>query len=160
MSKISNQVPDNIKDLMINNILLLIPLFTYIVFKFLKEKFFEGQVIQYIELFHMLLGLTIAYSITLKNICGKKNNSNILKPLQYALIVILIINMITMFNPCKEYMTYMQSNMLFTILLIITFNVINFIITRQKDKYCKNDNKFIILFLIMLNIGLIYMKNV
>jgi hypothetical protein len=58
-------------------------------------------------------------------------------------------------------MTYMQSNMFFTILLIITFNVVNFLITREKDKYCKkDDNKFIILFLIMLNIGLIYMKNV
>lgn len=161
MSKISNKVPDNIKDLMTSNISLLIPLFTYIVFKFLKDKFFEGQVIQYIELFHMLIGLTIVYSITLKNICGKKNNSIILKPLQYALIVILIINMISMFNPCREYMTYMQSNMFFTILLIITFNVVNFLITREKDKYCKkDDNKFIILFLIMLNIGLIYMKNV
>ena len=161
MSKISNKVPDNIKDLIISNFSLVIPLFTYIIFKFLKEKFFEGQVIQYIELFHMILGLIIVYSITLKNICGEKNKSVVLKPLQFALIVIFIINMINMFNPCREYMTYMQSNMFFTILLIIIFNVINFLLIRGKDKYCKkNDNKFIILFLIVLNVGLIYMKNV
>jgi hypothetical protein len=161
MAKVSTKIPDNIKELIINNIALLIPLFTYIVFKFLKEKFFEGQVIQYIELFHMLLGLTIVYVITLKNICDKKNNSVILKPFQYALIVIFIVNIINMFNPCKESMTYGQSNMFFTVVLIIIFNIFNFLLTKEKDKYCKKeDNKFIILFLIMLNIALIYMKNV
>lgn len=158
MAKSTNK-SSNMKDLIINNFSLVIPLVTYIVFKYFKEKFFEGKVIHFIELFHMIVGLTLVYSITLKNICDNKNSSVILKPIQYALILSLIINIINMLNPCKKYMTNMQSNILIAIVLIILFNAINFYITSQKDKHCKKqDNKFVVVFLLMLNIGLIYMK--
>ena len=158
-SKSSNKSSSPIKELIINNASLIIPIFTYAVFKYFTNKVFVGKQIQYIKLFHMIVALTLVYSITLKNICGQTNNSVIMKPLQFALIVYLIMKLINMFNPCREYMTPMQENILFSLLLVIIFNLINYFISKQKDNYCKKeDNKFVVIFLIMVHVGLIYMK--
>jgi hypothetical protein len=157
MAKSDNKSP-GVKELILNNILLLAPLFTYMVFKYFKENFFEGYAIQIIEFFFMIVVLTLVYSFTLKNICGKTNKSAIIKPLQHALILSFILKIINIFNPCKEYMTNMQANIFFGVLLITIFNVINYFLSKEKDNCKKEENNIVVIFLLILHAGLIYMK--
>ena len=160
ISKLTAKVPETAKDYIINNMYLVLPIFTFLVFNFFKDNFFEGYAINFIELFHMIIATTLVFSLTLKNICEKSydpTENTLQHPLKYALILLFIVNLFNTLNPCKQYMTYTQSNLFFLVLLIFTFNVINYIINKKKIDYCKNeDNKVIIFFLLLLHIGLIY----
>ena len=159
-SKLTAKVPETTKDYIINNIYLVLPIFTFVVFNFFKDNFFEGYAISFIELFHMIIATTLVFSLTLKNLCEKSydaTENGLQHPLKYSLILLFIINLFNALNPCKQYMTYTQSNLFFLVLLVFTFNIINYLVNKNKDTYCKNeDNKVIIIFLLILHIGLIY----
>ena len=145
-----------------NNILLFIPIFTYIVFNFLRENFFEGYVIRYIELFHMIISTVLVFTLTMKNYCGASYDPTIgffQHPIKYALGLIFIINLFSIFNPCKQYMTFSQSNLFFLLILFITFNGMNYYFNKRKDEFCaESDNKVTVFFLLLLNVGLIYIS--
>jgi hypothetical protein len=144
-----------------NNLTLVLPIFTYLIFNFFKKYFFEGYLINFVELFYMIMTTTIVYCLTLTNICGVTYNPgkySLQHPLRYALILLFIINLINIINPCKKYMTYPQSNFLFIILLLIIFNVINYIISKNKDTCKIENNNMIVLILLAFNIGLVYIN--
>jgi hypothetical protein len=141
-----------------NNLYLILPIFTYIIFNFFKNNFFEGYAINFIELFYMIITLILVFIVTLKKICGKSYNAseNLLdQPSKYALILLFIVNLLNIFNPCKQYITYTQATILYSILLIFIFNIISHFI--NKNKSCKNESsKIINIVLLIFNIGLIY----
>jgi len=145
-----------------NNLFLIFPIFTYIVFNFLKENFFEGYAIRYIELFHMLISTVLVFTLTMKNYCGASydpTNGFFQHPTKYALGLLFIINLFSIFNPCKQYMTFAQSNLFFLLILFITFNGMNYYFNKRKDEFCaESDNKVTVFFLLLLNVGLIYIS--
>jgi hypothetical protein len=145
-----------------NNLFLIFPIFTYIVFNFLKENFFEGYAIKYIELFHMIISTVLVFTLTMKNYCGKSydpTNGFFQHPTKYALGLLFIINFFSIFNPCKQYMTFAQSNLFFLLVLFIAFNGMNYYFNKRKDEFCtESDNKVSVFFLLLLNIGLIYIS--
>ena len=145
-----------------NNLFLIFPIFTYIVFNFLKENFFEGYAIRYIELFHMVISTVLVFTLTMKNYCGVSydpTNGFFQHPTKYALGLLFIINLFSIFNPCKQYMTFAQSNLFFLLILFITFNGMNYYFNKRKDEFCaESDNKVTVFFLLLLNVGLIYIS--
>jgi len=157
---ISEGTNDIIKLYIRNNLLLIFPIFTYIVFNFFKENFFEGYAIRYIELFHMIISSILVFTLTMKNHCGNSYDPTIgffQQPTKYALGLLFIINLFSIFNPCKQYMTFAQSNLFFLLILFITFNGMNYYLNKRKDELCsKSDNKVMVFFLLLLNVALIY----
>jgi hypothetical protein len=157
---ISKGTNDIIKLYIRNNLLLIFPIFTYIVFNFFKENFFEGYAIRYIELFHMIISSILVFTLTMKNHCGNSYDPTIgffQQPTKYALGLLFIINLFSIFNPCKQYMTFAQSNLFFLLILFITFNGMNYYLNKRKDELCsESDNKVMVFFLLLLNVALIY----
>lgn len=145
-----------------NNLFLIFPIFTYIVFNFLSENFFEGYAIKYIELFHMTISTVLVFTLTMKNYCGASydpTNGFFQQPTKNALGLLFIVSLFSIFNPCKQYMTFAQSNMFFILILLIVFNGMNYYFNKRKDEFCStSDNKVIVLFLLLLNIGLVYVS--
>ena len=158
-AEVAKEEVDTAKIYIINNMFLIFPIFTYIVFNFLKENFFEGYAIRYIELFHMAISTVLVFTLTMKNYCGSSydpTNGFFQHPTKYALGLLFIINLFSIFNPCKQYMTFAQSNLFFLLILFITFNGMNYYFNKRKDEFCTDsDNKVTVFFLLLLNIGLI-----
>ena len=114
-----------------NNLKLILPIFTYIIFNFFKENFFEGYAINFIEMFYMIITTTIVFSLTLKNTCGQSydtTNNSFQQPLLCSLVLLFGVYLFNIFNPCKQYMTYSQSNLFFLLLIIFGFNLMNYYI--------------------------------
>ncbi len=153
---------DTIKLYISNNLLLIFPIFTYIIFNFFKENFFEGYAIKFIELFHMTVSTVLVFTLTMKNYCGNTYDPTtgfFQQPTKYALGLLFIINLFSIFNPCKQYMTFSQSNLFFLLVLFIAFNGINYYLNKRKDELCvESDNKVIVSFLLLLNVALIYIS--
>ncbi len=151
---------DNVKMYITNNLLLFFPIFTYIIFNFFKENFFEGYSIKFIELFHMIISTVLVFTLTMKNHCGANydpTNGFFQQPVKYALGLLFIVNLFNIFNPCKQYMTFAQSNIFFLLVLFITFNGMNYYFNKRKDEFCsESDTKVMSLFLLLLNVALIY----
>jgi len=143
------------KKYLYNNIALLLPIITFVIFNFFKENFFEGTTIKFIELFYMIIMTTVVFNYSLKNIdasCATYNNS-----LKYALVLVFIANLFTVINPCRQYMTFAQLNLFYMLLLVLGYNLLNYFIEKNKESYCKaDDNKFVLLFLFVLHFGIIY----
>jgi hypothetical protein len=146
---------------MLNNLILVLPIFTYLIFNFFKQYFFEGYLINFVELLYMIITTTFVYCISLTGTCGSTYNPgkfSLEHPLRYALILLFIINLFNIINPCRKYMTFLQSNFLFIFLFLIIFNLINYITSQNKD-ICKiENNNIIISILLALNIGLVYIN--
>lgn len=161
-SKTASAETDTAKTYIINNMFLIFPIFTYIIFNFFRENFFEGYAIRYIEFFHMAISTVLVFTLTMKNHCGASydpTNGFFQHPTKYALAMLFIIYLSSIFNPCKSYMTFAQSNLFFLLVLFITFNGMNYYFNKKKDEFCtESDNKIIIFFLLLLNIGLIYVS--
>jgi hypothetical protein len=153
---------DAIKLYIANNLLLIFPIFTYIIFNFFKENFFEGYAIRYIELFHMIVSTVLVFTLTMKNHCGAAYDPTsgfFQQPIKYALGLLFIINLFSIFNPCKQYMTFAQSNLFFLLVLFITFNGMNYYFNKRKDEFCsESDTKVMVFFLLLLNVALIYIS--
>lgn len=153
---------DNLNIYLKNNMFLFFPIFTYIVFNFLRENFFEGYAIKFIELFHMIISMILVFTLTMKNYCGSSYDPTVgffQQPTKYALGLIFIVNLFSIFNPCRKYMTFAQSNLFFLLVLLITFNGMNYYFNKRKDEFCStSDNKVVSLFLLLLNGGLIYVS--
>lgn len=153
---------DNLNMYLKNNLFLIFPIFTYVVFNFFRENFFEGYAIRFIELFHMIISTVLVFTLTMKNYCGSSYDPTIgffQQPTKYALGLIFIVNLFSIFNPCKRYMTYSQSNLFFLLVLLIAFNAMNYYFNKRKDEFCSSkDNKIVSLFLLLLNSGLIYVS--
>jgi hypothetical protein len=151
---------NSIQSYVSNNLKLILPIFTYVVFNFFKENFFEGYAINFIELFYMIITTTVVFSLTLKNTCDQTFDptaNSLQQPLANALALLFFVYLFNIFNPCRQYMTYSQSNLFFLLLIVFGFNLINYLTSKNKDNYCKNnDNKLLIFFLLILNVGLIY----
>ncbi len=153
---------DAVKLYIANNLLLIFPIFTYLVFNFFKENFFEGYAIRYIELFHMIISTVLVFTLTMKNHCGSSHDPTsgfFQQPTKYALGLLFIINLFSIFNPCKQYMTFAQSNLFFLLILFITFNGMNYYFNKRKDELCsESDNKVMVFFFLLLNVALIYIS--
>jgi len=160
--EVTKQEQDVVKMYIQNNLFLIFPIFTHIVFNFLKENFFEGYAIRYIELFHMIISTVLVFTLTMKSYCGASydpTNGFFQHPTKYALGLLFIINLFSIFNPCKQYMTFSQSNLFFLLILFITFNGMNYYFNKRKDEFCaESDNKVTVFFLLLLNVGLIYIS--
>jgi hypothetical protein len=162
ISEIIEGPNDTIKLYIANNLLLIFPIFTYIIFNFFKENFFEGYAIRYIELFHMIVSTVLVFTLTMKNHCGASYDPTsgfFQQPIKYALGLLFIINLFSIFNPCKQYMTFSQSNLFFLLVLFISFNGINYYFKKRKDELCSDsDTKVMVFFLLLLNVALIYIS--
>ena len=152
-NKIDNTNTSNTKSsesLWKNNIYLLMPIFTFVVFNFFKENFFEGHIIKFITFFHMFVSTMLVFNLTVKN-------SDFYNSSKHAFSLLFIINLISYFNPCKKYMNFVQSNLFFIISLSIIFNIMNYYLNKCKDENCSSsDNKIIFLLLLGLNLALVY----
>jgi hypothetical protein len=110
----------------------------------------------------MLISTVLVFTLTMKNHCGSSYDPTygfFQHPTKYALGLLFIINLFSIFNPCKQYMTFAQSNLFFLLVLFIAFNAMNYYFNKRKDEFCvESDNKVIIFFLTLLNVGLIYIS--
>jgi tellurite resistance protein TehA-like permease len=112
----------------------------------------------------MIITTTVVFSLTLKNTCGETfdvTSNSLQQPLTCSLGLLFFVYLFNIFNPCRQYMTYSQSNLFFLLLIIFMFNLMNYYMSKNKEYYCKNEkNNLLTFFLLILNSGLIYISKV
>ena len=138
---------------MYGNMRLFFPLLTFIFFNYLKFYHIEGYTLQFFSFFHLFMIMSYVYYINFNSICNKSDSNSFMRSSRYALILLFLINIFMNINPYKESMTFVKSNILFTMLLVIFFNIINLICNFNKQNLCKSDEKMMyILILIILHL--------
>jgi len=137
---------------------LLIPIFFYFLSNYLKQRIIMNYIIiNLIEFITILLSMTYIFYTSFQKICNK--NIVIMKSLYYALLLLFICNLLMLIYPCKEYMSIFHLNILYSLLMFIIFNIIHIIINLNAKKMCNPKYNVIgIIILIILHIGLIYIK--
>lgn len=147
---------------MISNSFLVLPLVTYFIFNFFKENFFSGYSIHFIELFYMTITTTIVFYFSFNEFCESNFRSKLETSqhcLKYALMLVFISNLFTIINPCRQYMTFMQLNLFHMLLMMVGFNLINYMVNKDNKTYCEiSDSKVAVIFLLILNGGLTWIS--
>lgn len=114
-------VDNNKKDLFIRNLLLIFPLMTFIFFNYLKIYHFEGYIINFFAFFHIFMILSYIYYINL----NKLDDKTVVNASIYSIIILFLIYIFMVINPYRKEMTFVKTNILFTFLLFLFFNIIN-----------------------------------
>jgi len=157
MNTINNS---NVEQYIYSNIMLIFPFITYLIFNFFRINFFEGYTIKIIELFFMIIMTTIPYYFSGLYICNENSSvGSTMRSLKFSLVSLLFSNIITILNPCKTYMTFGQSNIIYMLSLLIIFNLINYMIEKNNSLCALDNNKMINLILIVIHIILAIYNN-
>ena len=118
-------IVNNKQELLFNNLLLIFPVMTFIFFNYLKIYHFEGYIIDFFAFFHIFIILSYVYYINFNKLNNKSSNKTVLNASKFAIILLFLINIFIIINPYKNQMTFVKSNILFTLLLFIIFNIMN-----------------------------------
>jgi hypothetical protein len=157
MNTINNS---NVEQYIYSNMMLIFPFITYLIFNFFRINFFEGYTIKIIELFFMIIMTTIPYYFSGLYLCNENSSvGSTMRSLKFSLVSLLFSNIITILNPCKTYMTFGQSNIIYMLSLLIIFNLINYMIEKNNSLCALDNNKIINLILIVIHIILAIYNN-
>jgi hypothetical protein len=170
MSKNINNINSNL--IFEEMFILSIPIVSIIFFNYLKKKIFTGNMINYIDFLFQFYGIFIifyCFNIHQKTTETKQSNptqydsTHFTNSVFYSLLIIFIINGLMLLNPCKNYLTDQQYNIIYIFLLFIIYSILkNFINLNNQYNYInkkyKKYYKYFNVILLMLNIFLIYNK--
>ena len=121
--------------LLYSNLWLIPIVLTFVIFNILKTKVLDGHVIAIMELFYTGVMLFIGFYFATKYNCCHKPNL-IGASIQNSLLVLLVTIVAVSINPCKQYMQPSHVVMFNTLVLVISYNVVLYMINSNKKTYC------------------------